>query len=236
MRPVGKTPASVNGFFRRPIGLRFGTVKGRSRLFPVPSGFSVPFPFALTGYSFTALVPVPSHSPLRPGTSRRVRRPPSEQQCLPGCHPPQTEAQLGRWCVTPAPPRSRRRSGSPALSASPRGRNSRPNSPVAEVLHPVRTAPAVVIHVARSLAVGVQRVQEVPCPPATSFRAGSGGTHPARYWFFRQYLFPFYHSCRFSVMQGMFRYHPVDLGGGCLHHPPLSRRSRPPAGDSVSAA
>ena len=24
-------------------------------------------------------------------------------------------------------------------------------------------------------------------------------------------------------MQGMFRYHPVDLGGGCLHHPPLSQ-------------
>ena len=24
-------------------------------------------------------------------------------------------------------------------------------------------------------------------------------------------------------MQGMFRYHPVDLGGGCLHHPPLTQ-------------
>ena len=24
-------------------------------------------------------------------------------------------------------------------------------------------------------------------------------------------------------MQGMFRYHPVDLGGGRLHHPPLTQ-------------
>ena len=53
-------------------------------------------------------------------------------------------------------------------------------SPVPEVFHPVRFATAVIIHVARSLAVPRTAGSGNSCLPATS-RAGSGGTRPARY-------------------------------------------------------
>ena len=200
MRPSRQAPLG-EGLLRRPVGLRFRTVGGHSRLFRVRSGFP------------GTAAPCARHepqSPTAPGSHRPVGR----------AVPVQSEAQLPVDGVQ----HLHEVGGVPAVQPFQLRHEEEAVSrivPVAEVLHPVRTAPAVVIHVARSLAVGVQRVQEVPAHPPLHGQVVAEHVQPVTGSC--QHFFLSYHSFRFSVMQGMFRYHPVDLGGGRLHHPPLTQ-------------
>lgn len=229
--PVGKLRIRKR-LFRRPVGLRFGTVKGRSRLFRVPVRLSRAVPVCPDGYSFTAsvlpcpILPCARHEPQ--GTAAAVRNGSIFRAVI-----LQTEAQLPVNGVQ----HLHEVGGVPAVQPFQLRHEEETVArivPVAEVLHPVRTAPAVVIHVARSLAVGVQRVQEVPAHPPLHGQVVAEHVQPVTGSC--QYLFLFYHSCRFFGYAG-----DVPLSSGRswrrVSLPSTAHAgSRPPAGDSVSAA
>ena len=211
--PVDKLPLG-EGLLRRPVGLRFGTVGGHSRLFRVRSGFP------------GTAAPCARHepqSPTAPGSHRPVGR----------AVPVQSEAQLPVDGVQ----HLHEVGGVPAVQPFQLRHEEEAVSrivPVAEVLHPVRTAPAVVIHVARSLAVGVQRVQEVPAHPPLHGQVVAEHVQPVTGSC--QHFFLSYHSFRFFGYAGDV---PLSSGRSWRRVSPPSTAhagSRPPAGDSVSAA
>ena len=211
--PVGKLPLG-EGLLRRPVGLRLGTVGGHCRLFRVRSGFpGTAAPCARHG----------PQSPAAPGSHRPVGR----------AVPVQSEAQLPVDGVQ----HLHEVGGVPAVQPFQLRHEEETVArivPVAEVLHPVRTAPAVVIHVARSLAVGVQRVQEVPAHPPLHGQVVAEHVQPVTGSC--QHFFLSYHSCRFFGYAGDV---PLSSGRSWRRASPPSTAhagSRQPAGDSVSAA
>ena len=163
-------------------------------------------------------LPCPFRLPRR---RRPLRRHGSQSPAAPGSHRP-----VGR--LSPSSPRHNSRSmvcststksaafRQSSLSALPRGRSSLPNSPRC-----------------RSPSSGTYRsggrntrctkpccrrtaVQEVPAHPPLHGQVVTEHVQPLLVLASTSSFLTI--ASVFSVMQGMFRYHPVDLGGGRLHH------------------
>ena len=222
--PVGKLPLR-EGLLHRPVGLRFGTFGEHSRFPRVRVGF--PRKSSRTALAAARFVhPHAWHEPQRPAVS-------VPQVGIVRAFPVQPQAQLpvdgvqhlhevgGVPAVQPFQPRHEEEAVARKVA-------------VAEVLHPVRPAAAVIIDVARRLAVGVQRVQEISAHPPFHGQVVAEHVQPVTRPC--QYLFLFYHSCCFFGYAGDV---PLSSGQSCRRaFPPSTAHagSPPPAGGSVSAA